>query len=204
MISPRSKVQKFILHCLGPTLSSIIAGFIFYQDIVFKGSDISFKFIWLTLVASVFYNLLISVRSRDAYLGLVILLFFTFVLTQSTRPAWILGDILDISSIGTAIVLYVRYFKQNARTNDFYTAVTLAGIYGVLYMVATEVHFVIIRSFISFENTDITCLSVAISNTFFGVVIGFALGGGITLADKFFGAIEIEAREPAPGNTSVQ
>ena len=197
MVSSKSRVQEFILHSLVPILCSIVVGFIFYQDGVFNRYHSSFQFVWTAVVASIFYNLLICVRSRDAYLGLIVLLFFTLVSTQSTRPMFILRDIFYITGIGTAIIIYVKYFKQNAGNNYLYSAVTLAGLYGLSYMVTSEIHFVIVGT-ASVDNTPVTFVSLASSTTFWGVLIGFAIGSGITLADKFFGIIKAPNHEPAP------
>jgi hypothetical protein len=140
------------------------------------------------VVASVFYYLLVFVRPRDASAGFLVLLMATFVTTGSTRVAFILRDIFYAGAIGAAIMIYFRYFKQGAHLHYAYSAVTLAGIYGMVYVIAGEIHLAIIRTFI-LEDTGGDIVRVAENTAFFGLLIGFAVGAGITLADRLFGNV---------------
>lgn len=187
MVSTGSKTQQFILKALIPVICSIIVGYIFYQEGVFNRYHGSFQFVWSAVVASVFYYLLVFLRPRDAYLGFLILLLLTFVTTQSTRPSFILRDIFYTMAIGVSIFVYFKYFRQGSKLNYAYPAVTLAGIYGVVYIIASEIHLGIIRYFVM-EDTGGTFLGLASTTAFFGVLIGFAVGIGITLAERIFGS----------------
>ncbi len=180
-----SKVQQFILDALVPICCSIVLGFIFFGDGVFNRYHGAFQFVWSAVVASVFYYLLLYLRSRDAYLGFLLLLMATFLTTRSTSPEIVLRDIFYIGAIGVSVLVYFKYFRHAAKLNPLYTAVALGGIYGVLYIIASEIHMGIIRSF-AMENTGGNVVSVATTTAFFGLSIGFAVGGGITLADRIF------------------
>lgn len=189
MAHPESKVVQFILHSLVPILCSIAVGFIFYQDGVFDRTQGAFQFLWSAVVASVFYYLLLFLRSRDAYLGLLLLLMLTFLTTHSTSPVFILRDILYIGAIGASILIYVRYFKQSEMLNYAYAAVSLAGIYGMMYIITAEIHLAIIRGF-GVEYTGGNFGQLAATGAFFGTLIGFAVGAGITIATKLFGQVK--------------
>jgi hypothetical protein len=166
-------------------------GFLFYQDGVFDRTHGSFQFLWSAVVASVFYYLLIFLRPRDAYLGFLLLLILTFVTTQSTRPAFILRDIFYVGAVGVSILIYFKYFKQGAHLNYGYSAVTLAGIYGMVYIIASEIHLTIIRG-LHLEDTGGNFVGIAATTAFFGTLIGFAVGAGITIAHTLFGQMKKE------------
>ena len=131
----------------------------------------------------------VFLRSRDAYLGFLVLLMLTFLTTESTRPAFILRDIFYVSAIGASVLIYFHYFKQGVQSNYAYSAVTLAGIYGVVYIIASEIHLGIIRGF-GMENTGNDFVGLAATAAFFGVLIGFAVGAGIMIAQTVFGQIK--------------
>jgi hypothetical protein len=143
MAHPESKVVQFMQLSLVPILCSIAVGFIFYQYGVFDKTNGAFQFVLGAVVASVFYYLLVFLRSRDAYLGLLSLLMLTFLTTRPMSPALILRDILYVGAIGASILIYVRYFKQSAQLNYAYSAVSLAGIYGMMYIITAEIHLAI-------------------------------------------------------------
>jgi hypothetical protein len=113
----------------------------------------------------------------------------TFLTTESTRPAFILRDIFYIGAVGASVFIYFNYFKQGAQSNYAYSAVTLGGIYGVVYIIASEIHLGIIRG-LGMENTGGDFVGLAATGAFFGVLIGFAVGAGITIAQLLFGQIK--------------
>ncbi len=179
-----SKVQQFIFHALVPIICSVVVGFLFFQDGVFNRLHGSFQFLWSAVVASVFYYLLVYLRARDAYLGLLILFLLTLVTTGSTRPAYILRDIFYVAAIGTSVFIYFRYFRKGADINYAYSGVILAGIYGLVYGVAAVILLAVEQAF-AMENTGGAMDMKMISTTAgFGLWIGFAVGAGITLADR--------------------
>ena len=186
MAQSRSNVQQFILWSIVPILCSIAVGFAIYQESVFNRHYGAFQFVWSGVVASVFYYLLIVLRPRDAGLGFIILLFLTFLTTGSTRPAFILRDILYVGGIGASILVYFKYFRQDSPLNYARSAFLLAGIYGIVYIIVSEIHLGIIRGF-AMEDTGGNIVSLASTTAYFGVLIGFAIGSGIALNERFFG-----------------
>jgi hypothetical protein len=184
MAPKASKVQSFILHTLVPIICSIVVGYIFYQDAIFDVHYGSFQFVWSAVVASVFYYLLAYLRLRDALLGLLVLFLLTLVTTGSTRPTYILRDIFYVAAIGTSVFLYFTYFKRGASSNYGYTAVVLAGLYGLIYAVASVLLLGVDQAF-ALEGTAGRMMTQTIHTTAgFGLLIGFAVGAGITLADR--------------------
>jgi hypothetical protein len=185
MIRIRSSVQLFLVQSLVPIICSIALGFLFYQDGVFNRSHGSFQFVWSAVVASVFYYLLISIRFRDAMLGFILLLGLTFVTTGSTRTAYVLRDIFYVAAIGIAVYLYFKHFQKPTDGHFAYPAFMLAGIYGVVYIAASEFHLLLLQGF-QLESTGGSAASVAASTAYFGVMIGFAVGLGIALSSVLF------------------
>jgi len=180
-----SKVQKFIQLSIVPILCSIIVGYIFHQENVFNRQFGAFQFLWSAVVASVFFYLLVFVRPRDAGIGAIILLFLTFLTTGSTRPAFILRDILYVAGIVSSIFVYFKYFRHDSPLNYTRSAFLLAGIYGIVNIIVTELHLGILRA-LAMEDTGGTVLSLASTTAYFGVLIGFAVGCGIALNERFF------------------
>jgi hypothetical protein len=181
----RSRVQLFLLQCIAPILCSIIVGFLLYGDHVFDRHYGAFQFVWSSIVGSVFYYLLAGGRLRDAFSGLVVLFILTFVTTQSTRPAFVLRDILYFGAIAGSIYIFFRYFRRYHVSHVLYIPFILAGIYGSIYVVTAEVHLAILHTF-ALENTGGTHLSIAETTAFFGLLIGFSVGAGIEVNERLF------------------
>ncbi len=187
MTKSRSKTEQFILHSIVPVLCTVAVGFVFYQENVFNRLYGAFQFVWSGVVASVFYYLLVYVRLRDAALGAIILLFLTFLTTASTRPAYILRDIFYVGGICVSIFVYFKYFRKDVPLNYARPAFLIAGIYGIVYIIVSEIYLGILRSF-AMEDGGGNVVSLASTTAFFGVLIGCAVGSGIALNERFFGA----------------
>ena len=183
MANSKSSVQQFLLQSILPVFCSVLVGFIFSQDHVFDPHYSAFQFLWNAVVASMFYYLLIFARSRDAVLGFTILFFVTFLTTGSTRLAFILRDTFYIGAIGLTIFIYFKYFRHHDIQNWTYPAFVLAGLYGVIYVAASELQLGIIRN-LAMEHTGGDVISLASTSAYFGVLIGFAVGMGIALNEK--------------------
>jgi hypothetical protein len=193
MASPSSKTSQFLAHAFIPVLCAIALGFIFYGTDVFNPFHGTSQFVHTPIIASVFYFLLVLGNPRNAYAGLFVLLVLTVLSTHSTTAIFIVRDILYFAAIALAVLVYFKYFKQAAHVNHFYPAIAMAGLYAVAYIVTSEIHLAIVQS--SGSNVSQTIPDMAKFSAFYGVVIGFAVGGGITLADMFLGPIESDQAE---------
>lgn len=185
MTKQSSRVQQFFLHAIIPILCSVALGFILFRNGVFNRHQGSFQFIWSAVVASLFYYLLTNIRRRDAVLGFVVLLGLTFLTTGSTTFTWLLRDVLYTAAIGISVFLYFIYYRQYAKLHMFSPAILLAGIYGVVNVLASEILLWCNRNF-ALEGATWDVAGVASTGAFFGLLIGFAVGCGIILADKLF------------------
>jgi hypothetical protein len=180
-----STVQRFFFYCIAPVACSIVIGFIFFRGQVFDGHHPASQFLWSSIIAAAFYYLLVLAKSRDAYLGLLLLAFLLiFLVTRSMRPALVLRDILAVAAIGLSILLYFRYSKESAHLRYLYPPLILAGVYGVVNLVAAEINLLILAMFPTVSLRG-NYLSVAAQAVFYGVLIGFAVGCGFALNDKF-------------------
>jgi hypothetical protein len=203
MASSSSRVQQFVLHALAPIVCSIGVGFLFGTISVFDRHAGGFQFFWSAVVASVFYYLLIMTSARTAYLGLLVLQIATFVTTQSSSIAFILRDLFYVAGIAMAVFAYVKYSKRNVGPSLFYPAITFAGLYAVSYIVTSEIHLGIIRG-LGLHDTGGSFSSLAMICAFYGVTIGFAVGAGISLADRLFGSSQPQtSRTDEEARTSV-
>ncbi len=182
--------QRFLLRSLIPVVCSILIGMLFFRMSVFVRTYSSFQYIANAVTASLFYNLLITVRRREAYLGLLILLFLTFAVTRSDTFQLITRDIFAVAAIAGTVALYVQYFRDRSRGNIFYPAIVMAGLYGILYIVASSLQLMLLWV-TSTEVREMSIRMLAPSTAFWGVTIGFAVGAGIMIAEKLI-------REPAP------
>jgi hypothetical protein len=184
MTTKPSKLQQLFLYCVAPIACSIIVGFIFFHGRVPDRHNAAFQFVLTSVIASIFYYLLVLAKPRDAYLGLVLLLLFTLVTTGSTRAAFILRDTLYVGAIGLSMLLYFRYFPRPGHLRYLYPPIVLAVIYGLVNVVASEINLLIISMFSTWSFRD-SCLTVASNAISFSVVIGFAVGCGLALNDRF-------------------
>jgi hypothetical protein len=187
MATSSSKVQQFILLCVAPIICSIAVGYLFDQGNVFNRHYGAFQFLWSAVVASMFYYLLVFLRMRDALLGLLLLFFLTFVTTQSTRAAFVLRDIFYFGGLGLSIVVYFKYFRLGSSDNYAYAPFMLAGIYAVAYIITSEIHMGILQAFVMETAPMGNMVSLASTSAFFGVLIGFAVGCGISLNERLWG-----------------
>jgi hypothetical protein len=184
-----------------PVVCSIIVGYIFYGLGVFDRYHGSFQFVMSAIVASVFYYLLVYLRVRDAWLGLILLTFATLLTTESTRPSYILRDIFYVAAIGSAVFIYHTEFSQYAGHNRAFPAIILGGLYGILSVIASEIHLWFIRTF-AMEDTGGTLVGLAATTAFFGLLIGVAVGAGITLADELLGRTKRSSSFPRAGSVT--
>jgi len=184
MSSPTSRFQLFFLQSIVPIACSIILGYAWYQGHVLDRHYGAFQFVWTAVVASTFFYLLSGTRLRDAMAGLVGLFILTFFTTQSTHIAFILRDIFYFTAIAGSVYIYFRYFRRHHSSNILYTPFLFAGIYASLYIVSAEVHLAIVRAF-NIETTGGDVQSIAQVTAFFGVLIGFAVGAGIEINERW-------------------
>jgi hypothetical protein len=185
---PISKPAQFVLHAFVPVLCSIVLGYIFFGQEVFNRLHPTFQFVITPVIASVFYFLLVLGSQRNAYAGLIVLFFLTLLTTQSTTVIYILRDVFYVAAIATAVLAYFKHFKRADQINFLYAPITMAGLYAVIYILAQEFHVAVLQAS-GVDAAREAAASPPAFFAFFGVAIGFAVGGGIALGDKVFGTL---------------
>ena len=128
MASTTPKIQQLLLRCIAPIACSIVIGFSLFQGSVFNLHSHAMMIIVASVIASVFYYLLVLSSRRDAYFGLVLLFVLSLIVDRSTRPALVLRDVLAVGGIGFSMLLYYRYFRDPTHLKYFYPPILLAGI----------------------------------------------------------------------------
>ncbi len=186
MFRAKSQVQKFIIQMLIPVACSVALGFILHQGEVFDYRSSSFQFVWSAVVASILYYLLVFVRTRDALIAFIVLLLVTILTMGSTRIVFIVRDLFYVGAIGLTVYLYHRHFERRAAEQFIHPAFMLAGIYAVLNTVVSELHLAILEAF-GLEHSGVTFVALARVTTYFGALIGFAFGLGISIAELLLG-----------------
>jgi hypothetical protein len=194
MATAPSRPVQFISRAIIPVILSIIVGILLCGGEVFNRHSTASQFLYTPIIASVFYWLLVLGKPRDAYAGLIVLLILQIILAHSTTML-VLRDPFYVGETAAAVLLYFRYFKQDAHIKPFYAAITLAGLYGVIYVIVSQIHLAIIRE-ASTRSIEVTAYSMATVASFYGSTIGFAIGGGITIADKMLADIESSLTDP--------
>ncbi len=189
MQSSAFKTTQFLAYAILPVMSSILLGLLLCGTAIFNPYNMVAQFVTTSIIASLFYSLLVNRNVRDAYAGLFVLLVLTIVYTHSHTGIYILRTILYAAGIGAAVHLYFTYFKAGANTNYMFSAVTLAGLYAASCVISSEMYLAILR-FADQYSTSQTVEGIAIINAFFGSAIGFAIGAGITVANKVVGQIK--------------
>jgi hypothetical protein len=181
-----SSIQQFLLRCVAPVVCSIAIGYLLFEESVFDRHYGAFQFLWTAVVAASFYYLLLLARPRDAALGAVVLLFLTFLTTGSTHAAYILRDIFYWGGIIATVWLYVHYFRGDGSPAFDRPGFLLGGLYAITMIIASEIHLAVLRA-LSMETTGGTVVSLANTCAFFGVLIGFAVGSGFAINERFLG-----------------
>jgi hypothetical protein len=195
MATTPSKPVQFISRAIIPVIVSVIVGIILCGGEVFNRYSTASQFVYTPIIASVFYWLLVMGKLRDAYAGLFVLLVLQIILARSTTTILIFRDLFYVGEIAVAVLLYFTYFKQYAHINPFYAAITLAGLYAAIYITASQIHLAIIHD-ANPQSTRETVYSMATFASFYGSTIGFAVGAGITIADKMLADIESTLVDP--------
>jgi hypothetical protein len=183
MIDKSSVAKRLLIDSIIPVLCSVFLGLIFAQDLVFNRHYPAFQFLWSSVVAIVFYNLLNLMKKREAFAGLVVLFFLTLLTTGSYSAQYIIRDIFYIVAIASSVYLYFSLFRQSQTLHYAYAPFLFAGIYGTLYIIASEIHIAIIRG-LSLGDTGGNFFSLAEISAFYGVLIGFAIGVGVSITNK--------------------
>ena len=184
MTTTTAKLQQLPFYCVAPVACSVVIGLIVAHGRVFHLHSTAFQFVANSIIAAVFYYLLVLSSRRNAYFGLVLLFVLAVLTTRSTRPALILRDLLAVGGIGLSMLLYHRYFRDLVDLKFFYPPILLAGIYGVVNLITSELNFQMVRMF-SPAPLSASFMSVAGQSVFLGVLIGFAVGCGIALNERF-------------------
>ena len=184
MTTKMSKLQQLVLYCVAPVACSIVIGLVFFQGHVFDRHHRAFEFVLTSVIASIFYYLLVLTKPRDAYLGIALLFLLDLIIVRSTRPAFIVRDILAVGAIGLSMLLYFRYFRQPKHLRYLSPPLVLAAIYGLVNLAALEINL-LVQSMFSIWSFKGSCLTVAGNAISLGVTIGFAVGCGLALNDRF-------------------
>jgi hypothetical protein len=187
MAKTLTNVQRFLQWSIVPVLCSMLVGYLLFQDNIFNRTYGVFQFTWSAVVAAIFYYMLVMLRQRDAVLGLIVLFGLTLLTTGSTTFSNITRDILYFGSTVASSYVYFLYFRSDTPENYARPAFLFGGIYGILYSIAIAAQVIIVRNFVP-GDPEAAISHVVTNGAFFGVLIGFAVGAGISINEKFFGA----------------
>ena len=184
MATTMSRSKQLLLYCFAPIACSIVIGLILASGRVFHLHSTAFQFVISSVIASIFYYLLVLARPRDAYLALAFLFLLEIIIARSTRPALIVRDILAVAAIALSMLIYFRYFRHPKHLRYLSPPIVLAVIYGLVNLAASSIDLFIV-SMLSAWSFRESFPSIALSAIFFGMVIGFAVGCGLALNDRF-------------------
>ncbi|MCL5267155.1 MAG: hypothetical protein M1469_03510 [Bacteroidetes bacterium] len=196
------KIQQFLLRSLIPFACCIVVGLIFFPKDIFRPHMAAFQFVDSGIVASLFYNMMVFLKPRRAYVGLLFLYVMQLVLDGPLNPIAVLRDVCYIGGIGVAIVLFIRYFKPNLYTGYLYSAVTLAGLYPLVFIVATEINLVVLKTFgvplIPYVAVMVQTSYMFAPGVLLALLVGFAAGVGIELSERLVAPTETHMAEAVP------
>ncbi len=183
MTKRSATAQRLLLDSIAPVLCSLIVGFVFFQQYEFELRSPAFQFLLSGVIAAVFYNLLNLTNNRTAFAGLIVLFFLTLLTTGSSSAEYILRDVFYVAGIGASVFICHSVFRQSQSIHPAYAPFLMAGIYGIVNIVANGIHLLLVRGFSLFE-AGRTIVSLAETSAFFGVLVGFGVGAGISITNK--------------------
>ena len=178
-------IQQILFHSVIPIACSTAIGFLFYRWNVFNPHYPTFQFVESAALASIFYYSLTYLRLRNAFAALLVLFLLELLVTRSTRPMYVLRDLLHTGGIATAVILYYRQLRSNSGLKGQYFGLVLSGILGVCTIVAWSIQLFLVEFvFIKHQSIDLTrFISLA---AFYGFLVGLGVGVGIVINRRIF------------------
>jgi uncharacterized membrane-anchored protein YitT (DUF2179 family) len=179
-------IGQILLSSILPIVCSATIGFLFFRWSVLNIHYAAFEFVYVALVASVFFYSIVYVRLRNAYAVLLLLFLLTLLLTRSTRPMWVLRDFVDTCGIAGAVLLYERLHRKTSGLQHEYFGLVFSGILGVCSILAWSLQFFFVH-YLFRAHQPINYWSLVTMAGFRGFFVGFGVGVGIVLNRRLFG-----------------
>jgi hypothetical protein len=173
-------IQQIVLHSILPVICSSLIGFLFYRWRVFSPYSPAFQFVQVAAVASIFFYSLVYARTRNAYAVLLILFLLTLLITRSTRPMWILRDLVETGGIAAAVLLYARLVRTNSVLQHQYFGLMFSGIFGLCNTIAWSLQLFFVQYIFS-KHQPVNLISFISMAASYGFLIGLGVGVGIVI-----------------------
>lgn len=187
------KIRRFILSSVIPIACCIAVGLLFFRTRIFVRYVITFQFVVTGIAASVFYALMCYFESKWTYAGLLLLFGAQVLMDHTLSSVIILRDALYIGGIGLTVALYLSYFGKKSRGGFIFPIVTLAGLYPLIVIITTEIDAILLKTFWPDPRILMETKSpfFVAPSALLAVLIGFALGVGITIVERFVVPAEV-------------
>ena len=180
MATQRFPLVRLIVDTVIPAACSTFLGYLFVQSLVFERFHPAFQFLAGSIILALVINLLLRTTVRTTLIGLGLLFILKVFLAGSDSVHGILHDVFSVGAVGVSGFLY--YFLSRRSQVDHFALppFLLAGIYGTVYIIASEILFFLLRV-LTTDGSGGTIFSLAEISAFYGVLIGFAVGAGFSM-----------------------
>jgi hypothetical protein len=176
-------VQQILLHSIIPIVCSGAIGFLVSRWGRVGSYPYVLQFIMDATLASFFFYALAYLRKRDAYAVLLILFLLTLLVTRSTRPMYVLRDLVNTGGLAAAVLLYARLVRRNPDPHYQYYGFVFSGILGVCNIVAWCLQFFVVE-FVFSKHQQVDFMRFVWFAGFIGFLVGLGVGVGILINRK--------------------
>lgn len=187
-------LKNILLRSILPIACSAAIGFLISRWGRFGLYPYVLQFVSDATVASLFFYSLSYLRKRDAYAVLLILFLLTLLFTGSTRPMYVLRDLLNTFGLAAAVVFYERLVRRNPDLQHQYYGLVFSGMLGVCNIVAWCLQFFFVE-FVFSKHQAVDFVRFVSFAAFVGFFVGLGVGVGIVVNQFVFkGARNLAAR----------
>lgn len=179
-------IQQILLHSLMPVACSAAIGFLISRWGKFGSYPYVLQFVMDAAAASFFFYALTYLRRRDAYAVLLVFFLLTLLVTKSTRPMYVLRDLLNTGGIAAAVLLYARLLRKDRDWQHQYYGLVLSGIMGLCTIVAWCLQLFFVQ-YVFTKHQPVDFLRFVSFAGFVGFFVGLGVGVGIVLNRSVLG-----------------
>jgi hypothetical protein len=185
-----SKIKYFLFTALSGFALCVILSPLFYRTAIFNHSYLVFSIVLTGFCGAVFYSVLKYRTTKEQILtGIIIFILPVLIHGRSIRPTFWISDIVSVASLLGSIVCYKLFIDKYNSYPLFIRSMSLPFFLALFNFIATLILILV-------YHPDAMKFNYAIFYyAKFGAFIGFGLGIGFDLFEKFKDKIIIEKKD---------
>jgi hypothetical protein len=175
-------MKKIILTAFFGYLAVLLVGMLFYRLMIFDTHVHYFQFVELGFIGAVLYPLFLYRGRKEVFLAFALILVFHFVLFKPERAAFIIRDIIIISSLFVTIMIYAHYLLPRiVKKYKILRVFALALLYAAVN--AAGLLLLMVTMFLFYDKGWQDFPAHLLLYVKYGFMIGFGLSVGFNFAE---------------------